>query len=119
MYKSTVVDLNMGNNIEEFKIKEYPCIVIKGLSYDWEIDYFANRKNREEYSWPLYMENKGDYFKVGLMEFNSSNLIDLYNVGVDEHLKSNYELWIYKSETDKSKIDYTDGNVIAKFIELE
>lgn len=119
MYKSTVVDLNMGSTKEEFKINKYPCIVIKGLSYDWEIDYFTNRKNREEYSLPLYIENQGDFFEVGIMEFNSSNLIDLYNVSVDKHLDSAYELWIYKSEEDKTKIDYTDGDVIAKFIELE
>ncbi|WP_394862377.1 hypothetical protein [Paraclostridium bifermentans] len=115
MYKSTVVDLNMGSETQaEFKVDKFPSLVIKNLQFDWEIEYFKNKRYREKYALPLFIENNGDYFEIGKMELTTSNLVAFNFVG-----EGQYIVELHKSKDSVKIIDYNDGDTLIKLMELE
>lgn len=120
MYQSRVIDIEENDNsLCEYKLDKFPCLVLKGLEYPWEIEYLKDKENREDISLPLYIERDNEYFEIGTMELTSDKLLEVYNISTGGDGSQFYELYLYKSEIDCKKIDFTDGDLIAKFIELE
>lgn len=120
MYQSKIIEIEeQDNSLGEYKIDKFPCLMLKGLEYPWEIEYLRDKKNREDISLPLYIERNDEYFEIGTMEMTSEKLLEVFTISKRSDGEHFYELFICKSETDIKKIDFTDGNLIANFIELE
>ena len=111
-YESRVVSLDSSSDEDKIDLP-YPCIIMEGVDYVWEINFLKERLYREELSLPVYLKHTGRYFYLTQMELTSQNFAMLNSIS-----KGSYTVTVCKSEHDKSIIDYTDGEILEKFIRL-
>lgn len=114
MYKSTVIDLvNVGKTNEDNFRLQYPCMVVEGIEYTWEMEFFKNRSYNERLSIPLYVRFQGRYLLLTRVDLTSRTLMEFASIS-----EGNYKVEIHKGENIKTTIDYMDGTTLEKFIKL-
>ncbi len=111
-YESTVVSLG-ADTFSDAPDLQYPCIVLEGVEYVWELNFLKNRVFREHLALPVYVNHTGHYFYLTQMELTEKTLA-LFN-SISE---GSYKVSIHKDKTTISEIDYTDGETLEKFIRL-
>ena len=111
-YDSRVVSIEEEENELDLDLP-YPCIIMEGIDYVWEINFLKERFYREELSLPVYLKHTGKYFYLTQMELTSQNFAMLNSIS-----NGSYTVTICKSKDNRSVIDYTDGEVLEKFIRL-
>lgn len=111
-YESKVVTMGDTNNDNSSDLP-YPCIIIEGVDYVWEINFLKNRLYREDISLPVYLQHTGKYFYLTQMELTSQNFALLNSIS-----QGSYTITICKDKNTRTEIDYTNGEVLEKFIRL-
>lgn len=111
-YESKVVSLREEQEDNSLDLP-YPCVLIEGVDYVWEINFLKNRLFREDLSLPVYLKHTGRYFYLTQMELTSQNFALLNSIS-----EGSYKITICKDANTKTEIDYTDGEVLEKFIRL-
>ena len=116
MYKSKVVDLNDVGS-DESGIKQtpldYPCIVLEGVEYVWEMEYLKSKEYNPEISLPFYVRYENKYVKLGRLDLSHSTFVNFAVIG-----EGSYKVEIHKSEGNVVPIDCTDVETLKKFIRL-
>ncbi|GAA0101602.1 hypothetical protein UT300012_23170 [Paraclostridium bifermentans] len=116
MYSSKVVDLNDINNGESGMKQtplDYPCIVLEGVEYTWEMEYLKAKQYTEEISLPFYIRYEGKYVRLSRIDFKHTTFVNFAVIG-----EGTYKVEIHKSENDIVPIDCTDVETLKKFIRL-
>ena len=82
---------------------EYPFLLIDGLKYKIEIDYF---KDTLSGNMPLYIKLDNEFVPLGAANLDHSLFITLKLIS-----NGSYHLYLYKSEDAFTEIDYMDAKV--------
>ena len=92
----------------------YPCLVIHGLEYQAEIDYFKNLVSHEGSKFPLYYVGNNGYEFIGDVDLTHRFLISLKQIS-----KGDYKLeLLFSEDTEPSVIDYMDINQVIKCLNV-
>ena len=116
MYKSKVVDLNnvgSGESGTKQTPLDYPCIVLEGVEYVWEMEYFKNKKYNPEISLPFYVRYENKYVKLGRIDFSHTTFVNFAVIS-----EGTYRVELHKGEGSVHPIDCTDVETLKKFIRL-
>lgn len=92
----------------------YPCVLLSGVTTQWELEYLSKYTCQENASLPLYVEFEGMTGLVGSMELTSNYLLTLGTISGN----TPYKLKILTSPTEEKEIDYKDAETLLKFIKL-
>lgn len=82
---------------------EYPFLLIDGLKYKIEIDYF---KDTLSGNMPLYIKLADEFVHLGTANLDHSLFITLKLIS-----NGSYHLYLYKSKDAFTEIDYMDAKV--------
>lgn len=116
MYKSKVVNLNdVGSGESGIKQTplDYPCIVLEGVEYVWEMEYLQKKSYTEEISLPFYVRYEGKYVRLGRVDFSHTTFVNFQVIG-----EGSYKVELHKGEGKVSPIDCSDVETLKKFIRL-
>lgn len=92
----------------------YPCVLLSGITTQWELEYLSKYTCKEGASLPLYVKFEGMIGQVGYMELTSEYLITLGFISG----KTPYTLKVLMNPNEEKEIDYTDEDTLMKFIKL-
>lgn len=79
---------------------EYPFLLIEGLGYEIEFNYF---KNAQSGDMPLYIKLNDEFLRLGTADLNHIFFMNLKRIS-----NGSYKLYLYIDENNFKEIDYMD-----------
>lgn len=122
-YEGNISDESFNNQVslnvysdDEFKQAmscdlKFPCLYLKGLETEEELNYFRNKHWEEDSLVPLYCELEGTSFFITDINLDATALLLLHEMG-------NYQLSLFKNDSVRIPINLDEPSDIIKFIKL-
>lgn len=90
----------------------YPCLVLDGIDLKPELEFYMKKASSSNYSIPFYCRRDGVYGYMGNIDLSLDTFMTIYSISKE------YTVELQKSIENKVIIDYTNPDVLEKFIKL-